>query len=333
MERATGRTTRPSLSAPASDIFKAYVEGQARLGYASFDPGPLPTDVILVAFPKSGSTWTSYMMHQICSGGRELSRDIKEEVIDITPGHWDPEVNPFRISQDHVPRTFKTHGSYRLCPKGAKYIYIARDPKDALWSLYKFLHDLFDIDEVASIEAFFDEYFVRRYDTGHDIGNPWDHLLEWGPHREDENVLWMHYEDLLEARLACLKAMAQFMGITLSDRSLALVAKRSDIRHSREIADRLNPSPHNRVGKVVARFGPATAGYARNMRFGKVRRGVTGGGQRNLPASILEEMSRQWKERISPVLGWGSYREMRESCSIRNELYGVSSPRQGNDGS
>lgn len=305
---------RPALG--GSEIFRAYVEGQVRLGYGSFDPGPLHADVILAAFPKSGSTWTSYLMHQIRTAGEELSRDIKEEVIDITPGHWDPEVNPFRITQRHAPRTFKTHGSYKLCPKGGKYIYLARDPKDTLWSLYNFLHDLFDIADMIPIETFFDEYFLRRYDTGHDIGNPWDHFLEWGPHRDDGNIFWMHYEDLLEARLPCLRAMAQFMGVVLSDDALTLVAERSDIGHSRKIADRLNPSPDNRVGKIVARFGPATAGYAKNMQFGKVRRGVNGGGQRNLPPAVLDEFSRQWGERIAPVLGWDSYGAMRESCSI-----------------
>jgi len=49
---------RPGMDKQASalKVMEAYVAGQARLGYAGFEPGPRPTDVILVSFPKSGST-------------------------------------------------------------------------------------------------------------------------------------------------------------------------------------------------------------------------------------------------------------------------------------
>ena len=115
---------------------EAYVAGQAQLGYAEFSPGPRSSDVILVSFPKSGSTWTSYLLHLLCSRGDHEFDDIKNVVVDITPGHWDPNRNPFLEEQTFQPRTYKTHGSSTLCPKGGKYIYLARDPKDSFISLY-----------------------------------------------------------------------------------------------------------------------------------------------------------------------------------------------------
>jgi hypothetical protein len=36
------------------------------------------------------------------------------------------------------PRLFKSHESYDLIPKNAKYIYVARDPRDACISFYHF---------------------------------------------------------------------------------------------------------------------------------------------------------------------------------------------------
>jgi hypothetical protein len=299
----------------ALETLRAYVVGQARLGYAEFDPGPAASDVILCAFPKSGSTWTSYLLHQLRSGGDESFDDIKNEVIDITPGHWDPEVNPFAIPQRHSPRTFKTHGSHARCPKGARYLYIARDPKDTLWSLYHFVHDLFGIVEKIPIEVFYRDYFVERFGTGHDIGNPWDHFLGWHPQRADPNLLWLHYEDLLEDRLRCIRSIGQFMGIELTDDLLRTVLERSTMQHTRAIAKQLNPSPTNRVGRIVARFGPETASYATSMKFGKMRRGVRGDGQRSLPQRLLDELGREWARRITPVLGYESYEQMREDCS------------------
>ncbi|MCP4265644.1 MAG: sulfotransferase domain-containing protein [Candidatus Brocadiaceae bacterium] len=302
------------------ETIKAYVVGQANLGYAEFEPGPRSSDVILVTFPKSGSTWTSYLLHQLHSRGDEEFRDIKDEVVDITPGHWDPTVNPFLIEHRYFPRTFKTHGSHKLCPKGGKYIYIARNPKDTLYSLYYFIHDLFDIKENVPIEDFYKDYYVERFGTGHDIGNVWDHFLEWYPHRPDENVLWLHYEDLLEDRPKCIKAMAQFMGVELDDNLLQLILGRTSIDHMRQISSQLNPSQTNRVGKVVLKFAPEMMNYAKNMKFGKIRRGIIGDGQKNLPQRILSELEKEWYQRITSVLSYENYGEMRRDCSLLKKI-------------
>jgi hypothetical protein len=300
----------------AMEIMKAYVVGQAKLGYVEFNPGPNASDVILATFPKSGSTWTSYLLHQLRSGGDEEFGDIKDEVIDITPGHWDPKIQPFSIEQRFFPRTFKTHGSYRLCPKGARYIYIARDPKDTLWSLYNFIHDLFGIEEPAPIDEFYKNYYVERFGTDHDIGNVWGHFLGWHPHRSDENVLWLHYEDLMADKPKCIAAMARFMGLEPDDNLLRLVLDRSSIEHVRRISTQINPSPDNRVGRIVSTFGPKTTSYARSMKFGKMRRGVVGDGQEYLSQSLLDELAKEWRQRITPVLGYRNYDEMRSDCSF-----------------
>jgi hypothetical protein len=298
------------------DIMEAYLRGQARLGYAEFEPGPQPSDVILVSFPKSGSTWMSYLIHLLRSGGDQQFRDIKDEVIDITPGHWDPAVNPFLLPQRFSPRTYKTHGSRRLCPSGAKYIYIARHPRDSLYSLYHFVHDLFAIPQLIPIEDFYRHYYVERFGTGHDIGNVWNHLLGWHPARNDENILWIHYEDLLEDLSTCLRAIAKFMGTDSGSQHIHLVLERSSIESMRKIAAQLNPSQHNRVGRVVLGFGPGMNRYASDMKFGKMRRGVQGDGQRHLPQSIRNALDEEWTTRITPKLGYESYEAMRGECSI-----------------
>jgi len=300
-------------------IIRAYVEGQARLGYATFNPGPGATDVILVTYPKSGSTWISYLLHQIRSSGDAEFNDIKDEVIDITPGHWNPAENPFLIQQRFAPRTFKTHGRYALCPKGGKYIYVARNPKDSLWSLYHFIHDLFGIEQPVPVATFYREYYVERFGSGHDIDNVWNHFLSWHPHRQDENLLWLHYEDLLEDRPACLRAIARFMGSELDESQLQLVLERSNIDTMRSLAGKLNPSQSNRVGELTLTFDPRMQSYASRMRFGKLRKGVSGDGEQSLPAGIVRELEDEWRSRITPQLGYKDYESMRRACSLLNQ--------------
>jgi hypothetical protein len=293
---------------------KRYVLGQAALGYAVFDPGPEASDVILVSFPKSGSTWTSYLLHQIRSGGDEAFADIKDEVVDITPGHWDPRDNPFQLAQRYVPRTFKTHGSYGRCPKGGKYIYIARDPADILLSLYHFIHDLFGMTARVPMDQFYHEFFVTRFGTDHDIGNVWRHLLEWYPQHVQTNTLWLHYEDLIADKRGGIETLARFMGVELPPVLVERIVPRAEMSHMRTIARKLNPSQENRVGRVVLGFGAEMQAYARDMRFGKIRAGQAGQGNRELPAEILVDLERQWRARITPVLGFEDYAAMRRAA-------------------
>lgn len=47
---------------------------------------------------------------------------------------------------------------------------------------------------------------------------------EWYPHRLDENVLWLHYEDLKEDLSACVRIIAEFLDIGKDDEELQKTA-------------------------------------------------------------------------------------------------------------
>lgn len=105
------------------------------------------------------------------------------------------------------------------------------------------------------------------------------------------------------------------MGVDLSQDALEAVLAHSEMSHMRTIVSRINPSRDNRVGRIVQEFGPEMDSYARRMKFGKMRLGIAGDGQDSLPENILEQMNDEWSRRITPVLGYRDYDEMRASCS------------------
>lgn len=45
-------------------------------------------------------------------------------------------------------------------------------------------------------------------------------LVSWYPHRLDENVLWLHYEDLIENLRECVRLIAAFLNIGQDDDAL-----------------------------------------------------------------------------------------------------------------
>ena len=223
--------THDATLKPSQLAFRDYVVGQAQLGYKTYSCDP--TDVILVTFPKSGSTWTSFNIFQINSKGQELYDNIKNLVIDITPGHWDPAINPFEIKQRYHPRTFKYHGMHDWAPKEGKFIYVARNPMDSLYSMYMFIHDLFGFsvnsEESAPIDWFYEEFFVKRFNSGHNIGNPWQHFLSWFPLAKKENMLWIHYEDLITDPHFCLNEIRKFMQVEISEDTFKTIVERSSV--------------------------------------------------------------------------------------------------------
>ena len=52
--------------------------------------------------------------------------------------------------QGFRPRCYKSHETYEEVGKGGRYIYVARDPKDAFYSFFKFLPAYMGIEVSAN---------------------------------------------------------------------------------------------------------------------------------------------------------------------------------------
>ena len=89
-----------------------------------------------------------------------------------------------------------------------KYIYVMRYPKDVAVSCH-FHHLLLpDYDW---------ETFWKKFIEGEvEYGNYFDHLLSWWSHRDDENVLFMKYEDMKKDLPAAVSQVASFIGADIS---------------------------------------------------------------------------------------------------------------------
>ncbi len=109
--------------------------------------------------------------------------------------------NLFKVNLSTLPkpRAFKSHMPYELMPCGkpsttpCKYIYVTRNPKDVVVSFF-FHHKLFEVRKDATLDW---DIFFRNYIYGNvDFGNFFDHVLSWWLHRNDDNVLFLMFEDM-----------------------------------------------------------------------------------------------------------------------------------------
>ena len=167
-------------------------------------------DVWIVTYPKAGTTWTQHIVNLIHNGGRDDGRKIVDAVPWIETGnHDDTSVTAEDLTP---PRAFKSHMPYERMPCGlpnstpCKYIYVARNPKDLATSFYHH-YSAFHVPGIKWKE-FFEYFLVGRVS----FGDYFDHVLGWWAHRNDNNVLFIKFEDLKRDPVTIITQIASFMG-------------------------------------------------------------------------------------------------------------------------
>ena len=154
-------------------------------------------DIFVVTFPRSGTTWTEQIVHLLVNNGEQGSQVLTEAVLwlETIPNRVE-DFGAFQKVTDHR-RLFTSHLPYVLMPDldgtTAKYIYVARNPKDVAISYY--YHDM----SKGGYEGTWEDHFNLFLNGEVMFGSYFDHVLSWweASQRQSENILFLKYEDLL----------------------------------------------------------------------------------------------------------------------------------------
>ena len=179
-----------------------------------------PDDVWVVTYPKCGTTWTQQIVRLIINKGVQDNIKVTTAVPWLEAEKFIPDLNVDKMAR---PRAFKTHFSYDLLPCGpahatpCKYIYVTRNPKDSAVSGFHHLKKVY----LPDIEW---DAFWEKFISGDGLyGDYFDHLLSWLPHKDDENVLFMKYEDMKKDLNNAVSKIASFMGVSLPSDVIAKI--------------------------------------------------------------------------------------------------------------
>ena len=110
-------------------------------------------DIFIVAYSKSGTTWLQQIVAQLLWNGAEGI--ILSEVSPWIDCRFPSKEERLEIVEQQTHRRFmKSHlpVDTLVVSPSAKYIYIARDGRDVLWSLYNH-HRILKNDVIESIKA------------------------------------------------------------------------------------------------------------------------------------------------------------------------------------
>jgi aryl sulfotransferase len=187
-------------------------------------------DVIIATYAKAGTTWTQQIVGQLIFAG-----DPSVSIQEISPW-WDmrimpPEVRDMVNAQTHR-RVVKTHLQADALPisSKAKYIYVARDGRDVIWSMYNHhagflpeVYDLFNGPGLVGEKMYPPDPDIRRYFNtwlerdGYPFWSFWDNTASWWALRHQPNVKLVHFANLKADLEGQMREIAEFLGIELAD--------------------------------------------------------------------------------------------------------------------
>lgn len=253
----------------------AHLMAGAKRAFGLHRPGRslliLPDDVFLVSFPKSGNTWTRFLIGNLLSPEQPVSFKNLHQLVP------DPEGTSKRdFDRMPRPRVIKSHECFE--PRYPRVIYIVRDPRDVVVSQYHYHRKCRKIEDGYPMEK-----FVARFLAGQTCphGSWGENVSTWLlARRNDPRFLLVRYEDMIADTPRELARIASFLGITATPERIAQAAERSS-------ADRMR-----KLEQAQSHLSTLTKDGRRDLPF--VRAAGSGGWSASLPEALVVDVETAW---------------------------------------
>ena len=197
-------------------------------------------DIVIETSAKSGTTWMQQIISQLI-----FNRQEGLEVAEMSP--WlDLRVPPREIkmpaleAQTHR-RFIKTHlpvDALVFSPK-ARYLYIARDGRDVVWSMYNhhananaFWYEALNdtpgrvgppiAPPSDSVHRYFLDWLER---DGHPFWPFWENIASWWAVRDLPNVMLLHFSELKADLPGQIRRIAGFLDIAIDETRFAAIVE------------------------------------------------------------------------------------------------------------
>ena len=241
-----------------------------------------PDDTFVVSYPRSGNTWTRFLIANLMHPDMNVSFTNIEKLIPDTSSQSNKA-----LKATPRPRIIKTHQYFDH--RYARLIYIVRDPRDVALSYYDFQRKYMQIPDDYPLDRYVDDFVAGRLISA-DWGTWRENVSSWiytrGNH---EGFLLLRYEDIMSDTTKELARIAAFFGIPGDPDRIRLAIERSS-------ADRMRQLEKLEEDKWVA-----TKNRRKDIPF--VRVAKSGGWKTSLPESCVHQIETAWGD-LMTTLGY-----------------------------
>lgn len=212
-------------------------------------------DIILATYAKSGTTWMQQILAQLIFNGQEgieLSKLSPWLDLRIMP----PEALAALEDQTHR-RFIKTHlpvDALVFSPK-AKYIYVGRDGRDMVWSLYNHhananAHWYDALNNTPGrvgppiepppddVVTYFRDWLAR---DGYPLWPFWENVRSWWNIRHLPNVKLVHFNDLKRDLPGSIREIAAFLEIGIDEKIFPAIVEHCTFDYMKRNAETVTP--------------------------------------------------------------------------------------------
>jgi hypothetical protein len=232
-----------------------------------------PDDTFVVSYPRSGNTWTRFLIANLVYPEKNVGFTNIEKLIPDTSSQSNRA-----LKSTPRPRIIKSHEYFDH--RYRKVIYIVRDPRDVALSYYDFQRKYRQIDDAYPLEQYVEDFVQGRL-ISIDWGTWAENVSSWIYTRgKSKNFLLLRYEDMMKDTTRELTRIAQFFGIEAAPTRLQEVIDRSSADRMRELE------------KLEADRWIATKNRRKDIPF--VRVAKAGGWRTSLPVKSLEQIENAW---------------------------------------
>jgi hypothetical protein len=190
-------------------------------GVTSFDD-----DVWIVSYPKSGNTWTRFLIANLVAGGQTVDWSNIERIVPDIYLNRDPHLN--RLSR---PRYLKSHEAYR--PDYRRVVFIVRDPRDIAVSYYHFVRKASMQAADVTMDEFMPFFLAGQIDP---YGSWGENVGSWlGARRGTSDFLVLRYEDMLENTEAELARVVEMLHLPANNGQVRRAVENSTADRMREL--------------------------------------------------------------------------------------------------
>lgn len=187
-----------------------------------------PDDTFIVSYPRSGNTWTRFLIANLLHPKEAITFGNIERIIP------DCEAQSSRyLKSIPRPRVIKSHEYFDH--RYSKVIYIVRDPRDIVLSYYDFQRKYRQIEDGYPMSQYVQDFILGRLSSA-DWGTWRENVASWLSTRQGHpDFLLVRYEDLISDGQREMAKVAVFLGIEPEPDLLATAIERSSADRMREL--------------------------------------------------------------------------------------------------